>query len=123
MTMRVGRSMLQAVWVVPAVSAMVLAGSSAVADSRVAPGLYTSDTLSAGSVLLSREARVEGQELVLIGRYWIHTTETGGYVDLFPGHRAYLNGDGVGGYSGPAFLGPFHVGEFVLTPLPETDGR
>lgn len=92
-----------------------IAGAPA-ANAAVRPGTYTSTTLSAGSVLLAREGRVEGDELVLIGRYKIHPTETGGYVDFFPGHRVYMNDDGNGGYEGAAFLGPFAIGSFTLTP-------
>lgn len=101
---------------VAAIGISALVGFPAVASADVVPGPYTSVTVSAGSVLLSRDARVEGQELVLIGRYPIHPTPTGGWVDLFPGHRVFLNSDGRGGYTGPAFLGPFHIGEIVLTP-------
>lgn len=102
--------------IVAVVGAAVFVGAAGVASANVAPGPYTSTTVSAGSVLLARDARVEGQELVLIGRYPIHPTEAGGYVDLFPGHRVFLNSDGKGGYTGPAFLGPFLIGEIVLTP-------
>lgn len=86
------------------------------ASADVRPGTYTSTTLPAGSVLLAREGRAEGDELVLIGRYKIHPTETGGYVDFFPGHRVYMNDDGRGGYEGAAFLGPLFIGSFTLTP-------
>lgn len=86
------------------------------ASADVRPGTYTSTTLSAGSVLLAREGHVVGDELVLIGRYKIHPTDTGGYVDFFPGHRVYMNDDGHGGYEGAAFLGPLEIGTFTLTP-------
>ena len=101
---------------VAAFGAAAFIGAAGVASADVAPGPYTSITVSAGSVLLERDARVEGQELVLIGRYPIQPTSTGGYVDLFPGHRGFLNSDGHGGYTGPAFLGPFRIGEIVLAP-------
>ncbi|WP_333618409.1 hypothetical protein [Dietzia sp.] len=104
------------VFVVAGLGAGAMIASAGVASADVAPGLYTSSTISAGSVLLARDARVEGNELVLIGRYEIHPTPTGGYVDLFPGHRVFLNADGNGGYSGPAFLGPFEIGSISLTP-------
>lgn len=99
-----------------ALGAAALVGASGQASADVAPGTYTSTTLSAGSVLLERDGFVEGQELVLIGRYLIHPTPTGGYVDFFPGHRVFLNSDGRGGYTGPAFLGPFEIGAVSLTP-------
>ena len=99
-----------------AVGAGSLIAAVPAASADVRPGTYTSTTLSAGSVLLAREGRVEGDELVLIGRYKIHPTETGGYVDFFPGHRVYMNDDGNGGYEGAAFLGPFAIGSFTLTP-------
>lgn len=102
--------------VVGALGFSVIFGAGGVAAAEVAPGPYTSTTVSAGSVLLSRDARVEGREFVLIGRYPIHPTETGGYVDLFAGHRVFLDADGRGGYTGPAFLGPIRIGEIVLTP-------
>ncbi|WP_309234823.1 hypothetical protein [Nocardia sp. XZ_19_385] len=86
----------------------------AVAD--VEPGAYTSTTLSGGIVLLQRDARVEGGDLVLIGRYPIHSTPAGGYVDLFPGHRVELISDGRGGYAGPAYFGGVVIGSITLTP-------
>lgn len=91
-------------------------GTVGQASAAVAPGTYTSTTWSSGMVLLERDGRVEGQELVLIGRYPIHPTPTGGYVDFFPGHRVILNSDGRGGYSGPAFLGGVEIGSITLTP-------
>ncbi|GAA4820592.1 hypothetical protein [Tomitella cavernea] len=100
-----------------AIGAVALFGAACQASAEVAPGAYTSTTLSAGSVLLQRVGHVEGRDLVLIGRYPIHPTPTGGYVDFFPGHRVVMNSDGHGGYSGPAYLGPFVVGAFTLTPL------
>lgn len=116
MSVHVSRGQIRSLGVVAAVGAAAFVGFPAVASAEVAPGPYTSVTVSAGSVLLSRDARVEGQELVLIGRYPIHPTPTGGWVDLFPGHRVFMNADGHGGYTGPAFLGPFNIGEIVLTP-------
>lgn len=102
--------------VVVAVGAAALVGAAGHASADVAPGSYTSTTLSSGVVLLQRDARVEGQDLVLIGRYPIHPTPTGGYVDLFPGHRVFLNDDGHGGYAGPAYLGGVVIGSIALTP-------
>lgn len=116
MSVRIGRRQIRSLGMVVAVGVAAFVGFPAAASAEVAPGPYTSVTVSAGSVLLSRDARVEGRELVLIGRYPIHSTPTGGWVDLFPGHRVFLNADGHGGYTGPAFLGPFHIGEIVLTP-------
>ncbi|MQY22178.1 hypothetical protein [Nocardia macrotermitis] len=91
-------------------------GATGPASADVAPGTYTSTTLSSGVVLLQRDAHVEGQDLVLIGRYPIHPTPDGGYVDLFPGHRVVLNSDGHGGYTGPAYFGAVVVGAITLTP-------
>ncbi|WP_308426509.1 hypothetical protein [Nocardia camponoti] len=98
------------------VGAAVFLGGVGQAAADVEPGNYTSTTLSAGVVLLQRDARVEGGELVLIGRYPIHPTPTGGYIDLFPGHRVVLNSDGNGGYSGPAYFGDVEIGGITLTP-------
>lgn len=116
MSVHVSKRTIGSASTVAALGVAALIGSVGVASADVSPGTYTSFTVSAGSVLLEREARVEGQELVLIGRYPIHQTDTGGYVDLIPGHRVFLNSDGHGGYTGPAFLGPFRVGEIVLAP-------
>ncbi|MEU4596163.1 hypothetical protein [Nocardia sp. NPDC023988] len=99
-----------------AVGAATIFGAVGQASADVEPGAYTSTTLSAGIVLLQRDARVEGGELVLIGRYPIHPTPDGGYVDLFPGHRVVLISDGRGGYSGPAYLGGVEIGSITLTP-------
>lgn len=88
----------------------------AAAAPGVKPGAYTSTTISGGVVLLQREGRVVGDDLVLIGRYRIHPTRHGGYVDFFPGHRVYMNPDGRGGYRGPAYLGGALVGTFTLKP-------
>ncbi|WP_024796312.1 hypothetical protein [Tomitella biformata] len=99
-----------------AVSAAALVGAAGPASADVAPGAYTSTTSSSGVVLLQRDGQVQGQDLVLIGRYPIHPTPTGGYVDFFPGHRVFMNSDGQGGYDGPAYLGGLLVGTFTLTP-------
>ncbi|QDQ98319.1 hypothetical protein [Tomitella fengzijianii] len=99
-----------------AVGAVALFGAVGQASAEVAPGTYTSTTLSSGLILLQRDAHVEGNELVLIGRYPIHPTPTGGYVDVFPGHRIVMNSDGHGGYSGPAYLGSLVIGSITLTP-------
>jgi hypothetical protein len=88
----------------------------ATASAEVKPGTYTSTTKVGGTILLQREGRVAGGNLVLIGSYPIHHSANGDYVDFFPGHRAYLNPDGHGGYRGPAFLGGAPVGTFTLTP-------
>lgn len=101
---------------IAAISAVTLLGAAGQASADVAPGPYTSTTMAAGSVLLERGGQVDGGDLVLIGRYPIHPTADGGYIDFFPGHRVFLNSDGHGGYTGPAFLGGFEVGTFVLTP-------
>lgn len=101
---------------VVAVGGAALLGAAGPASADVAPGTYTSTTASSGIVLLQRDGQVQGQELVLIGRYPIHPTPTGGYVDFFPGHRVFMNDDGHGGYEGPAFLGGVVVGTFTLTP-------
>ncbi|MFE1591222.1 hypothetical protein [Nocardia sp. NPDC058705] len=99
-----------------AVGSAVLFGAAGQASADVEPGVYTSTTWSAGIVLLQREGRVEGGDLVLIGRYPIHSTPDGGYVDLFPGHRVVLISDGQGGYRGPAYLGGVEIGAITLTP-------
>ena len=99
-----------------AASAVAVLGVPGVASADVKPGAYTSTTWSSGAVLLQRQGRVEGGDLVLIGRYPIHRTAKGGYVDFFPGHRVFMNSDGHGGYSGPAYLGGAVVGRFTLTP-------
>lgn len=88
------------------------------ASADVAPGVYTSITASAGSVLLAREGRVENGHLNLIGSYPIHAAPEGGYfVDFFPGHRVYMDGDAASGYEGPAFLFGIPVGTFELRPV------
>lgn len=102
---------------VAAAGTMMLFGGVGQASADVAPGTYTSTTLSStGQVLLQRDGRVVGDDLVLIGRYRIHPTPAGGYVDFFPGHRVFMRSDGHGGYRGPAFLGGLVVGTFTLTP-------
>lgn len=102
--------------IVGAVGAATLFGTVGQAFADVEPGAYTSTTWSSGIVLLQRDARVEGGDLVLIGRYPIHSTPDGDYVDLFPGHRVVLISDGHGGYKGPASLGGVVVGAITLTP-------
>lgn len=99
-----------------AVGAATLFGAAGQAFADVEPGTYTSTTLSSGVVLLQRDARVEGGDLVLIGRYPIHPTPEGGYVDIFPGHRVVLISDGHGGYAGPAYFGDVVIGSITLTP-------
>lgn len=99
-----------------AVGAATLFGTVGRAVADVEPGVYTSTTWSSGIVLLQRDGRVEGGDLVLIGRYPIHSTPDGGYVDLFPGHRVVLTSDGHGGYRGPAYLGGVLIGAITLTP-------
>lgn len=116
MQIQASRSVIRSASVVMSVGLAALFGAAGHASADVASGPYTSTTLSAGSVLLEREGHVEGRELVLIGRYPIHPTPTGGYVDFFPGHRVFLNSDGQGGYVGPAFLGSFEIGAIALTP-------
>ncbi|MFD5176445.1 hypothetical protein ACFWM1_11605 [Nocardia sp. NPDC058379] len=99
-----------------AVGAATLVGAVGQAVADVEPGTYTSTTWSAGIVLLQRDGRVEDGNLVLIGRYPIHPTPDGGYVDLFPGHRVVLISDGQGGYAGPAYFGDVVIGSITLTP-------
>ncbi|MBO0852177.1 MAG: hypothetical protein J2P18_00235 [Nocardia sp.] len=99
-----------------AVGAATFFGAVGQASADVQPGAYTSTTLSSGIVLLQRGARVEGGDLVLIGRYPIHSTPGGGYVDLFPGHRVVLISDGHGGYNGPAYFDGAVIGAIALTP-------
>ena len=94
----------------------VLVAGPGDASAAVASGSYTSTTWSSGVVLLQRPARIEGGDLVLIGRYPIHPTARGGYVDLFPGHRVILDRDGHGGYAGPAYLNGVRIGSITLTP-------
>lgn len=116
MQLHIGPSLFRLASIATALGATAVVAAAGPASADVAPGRYTSTTLSAGSVLLERAGHVEGHELVLIGRYLIHPTPTGGYVDFFPGHRVFLNSDGQGGYAGPAFLGPFEIGAISLTP-------
>lgn len=110
------RAIARTAAIAAAVGAAAVLGTAGQAAADVAPGTYTSTTLSGGIVLLQREAHVQGHDLVLIGRYPIHPTPTGGYVDLFPGHRVILNSDGHGGYTGPAYFGGTVVGSISLTP-------
>ncbi|MEV0432396.1 hypothetical protein [Nocardia sp. NPDC050413] len=116
MSIRVRPMMVRTVVLGAAMGAATFFGSSGQAFADVEPGVYTSTTWSAGLVLLQRDGRVEGGELILIGRYPIHPTPDGGYVDLFPGHRVFLISDGHGGYGGPAYLGGVEVGSITLTP-------
>ncbi|NMO03288.1 hypothetical protein HH308_18915 [Gordonia sp. TBRC 11910] len=99
-----------------AVGAGVLFGAAGHASADVKPGTYTSTTLVGGTVLLQRDGHVEGHDLVLIGRYPIHSTPNGGWVDLFPGHRVFMISDGHGGYAGPAYLNGVVIGSIKLTP-------
>lgn len=99
-----------------AVGAATLFGVVGHASADVAPGKYTSITSSAGVVLLQRDAHVQGHELVLIGRYPIHPTRNGGYVDVMPGHRIVMNSNGHGGYTGPAYFGNTVIGSITLKP-------
>ncbi len=116
MSQRIRAAVVRTAAVAVATGSVALFGAAGQAAADVAPGTYTSTTWSGGLVLLQREGHVEGQDLVLIGRYPIHPTPTGGYVDFFPGHRVVMNSDGHGGYSGPAYLGGIVVGGFTLTP-------
>ena len=99
-----------------ALGAITLTGQPGQASASVASGTYTSTTWVGNTIVLQREGRVVGNDLVLIGHYPIHSTATGGYVDFFPGHRVFMNRDGHGGYKGPAYLGGAMVGTFTLTP-------
>ncbi len=118
MSTRTRAAVVRTAAVAAAAGATMVFGAAAQASAEVAPGTYTSTTtLSTGSVVLQRVGHVEGQDLVLIGRYPIHPTPTGGYVDFFPGHRVVFNSDGHGGYSGAAYLGGIVVGTGTLTPL------
>ncbi|MFF5035593.1 hypothetical protein [Nocardia salmonicida] len=117
MSIRAARpTMVRTAVIAVAVGAATFFGTAGQALADVEPGAYTSTTWSSGIVLLQRDARVEGGELVLIGRYPIHSTPDGGYVDLFPGHRVVLISDGHGGYTGPAYFGDVVVGAITLTP-------
>lgn len=102
--------------VLAAVSAAAVLVAPGQASADVRAGTYTSTTWSGRTILLQRTAHVQGGDLVLIGRYPIHRTAKGGYVDFFPGHRVFMNSDGHGGYRGPAYLGGSVVGSFTLTP-------
>ncbi|MEV6276809.1 hypothetical protein [Nocardia sp. NPDC051832] len=116
MSIRARPAVFRTAAIAVAVGAATLFGTVGQASADVEPGPYTSTTWSAGIVLLQRDARVEGGELVLIGRYPIHPTPEGGYVDLFPGHRVLLISDGRGGYAGPAYFGGVEIGSITLTP-------
>ncbi len=116
MSIRTRPAIIRTAAIAVAVGAATLFGAAGQAFADVVPGDYTSTTWSSGIVLLQRDGRVEGGDLVLIGRYPIHPTPDGGYVDLFPGHRVVLTSDGHGGYQGPAYLGGVVVGSITLTP-------
>lgn len=116
MSTRARPAIVRTAAIAAAVGAATLFGAAGQAVADVEPGPYTSTTWSGGVVLLQRDARVEGGELVLIGRYPIHSTPDGGYVDLFPGHRVVLISDGHGGYRGPAYFGGLEIGAITLTP-------
>lgn len=116
MSMRARPAIFRIAAIAVAAGAATVFGAVGQAFADVEPGAYTSTTWSAGIVLLQRDARVEGGELVLIGRYPIQSTPDGGYVDLFPGHRVVLISDGRGGYAGPAFFGGVEIGSITLTP-------
>lgn len=113
---RARQAIIRTAAITAAVGAAAVFGVAGQASADVTPGTYTSTTLSGGVVLLQRQAHVQGHDLVLIGRYPIHSTAKGGYVDLFPGHRVFLNRDGHGGYSGPAYFGGTVIGSITLTP-------
>ena len=106
----------RSVAVVAIAASATVVGIPGQASASVKSGVYTSTTWSGGTILLQREGRVAGNQLVLIGRYPIHNTARGGYVDFFPGHRVFMNPDGRGGYRGPAYLGGARIGTFTLTP-------
>ncbi|GAA4672957.1 hypothetical protein [Gordonia humi] len=116
MRTRARRNLVRAGSVAVAVGTALTLGAVGHASADVRPGTYTSTTWSGGTVLLKRDAHVQGGDLVLIGRYRIHPTTSGGYVDLFPGHRVVLNRDGHGGYRGPAYFGGARIGSITLTP-------
>ncbi|GAA3042585.1 hypothetical protein GCM10010528_22920 [Gordonia defluvii] len=111
-----GTVLVRAAAIAAAIGAGILLGVPGQASADVKPGTYTSTTLSGGAVLLQRGGQVVGHDLVLIGRYPIHSTPTGGYVDFFPGHRVFMISDGHGGYKGPAYLNGVVIGSFALTP-------
>lgn len=116
MSINIRPAMARTAAIVVALGVTAVVGAPGLASAEVKSGAYTSTTWSSGTILLQRQGRVEGNELVLIGRYRIHETARGGYVDFFPGHRVFMNSDGHGGYSGPAYLGGAVVGRFTLTP-------
>ncbi|RDI49974.1 hypothetical protein DFR68_106412 [Nocardia mexicana] len=116
MSLRARPAIVRTAAIAVAVGVTTLFGTAGQAFADVEPGAYTSTTWSSGIVLLQRDARVEGGDLVLIGRYPIHSTPDGGYVDLFPGHRVVMISDGHGGYEGPAYFGGVVIGAITLTP-------
>lgn len=111
-----GPAVVRSAVIAAAAGSAIFFGAAGHASAEVAPGPYVSTTWSGGVVLLQRDARVEGGELVLIGRYPIISTPEGGYVDIFPGHRVVMNSDGRGGYAGPSFFGGVEIGAITLTP-------
>lgn len=116
MSKHVNRTIARTVAVAVTVSSAALLGVAGEANAEVKSGNYVSTTWSSGIVLLQRNAQVRGGDLVLIGRYKIHPTRTGGYVDVMPGHRIILNRDGHGGYKGPAYFNGAVIGSITLTP-------
>ena len=116
MPTRIRRNVLRTASVAVAVTTAAVLAPVGQASADVKSGNYVSTTWSGGTVLLRRDGRVENGQLVLIGRYPIHKTRNGGYVDFFPGHRVFMNPDGHGGYRGPAYLGGAVIGSFTLTP-------
>ncbi|WP_018179110.1 hypothetical protein [Jongsikchunia kroppenstedtii] len=116
MPIRANRVIARTAAIAIAIGGAALFGAAGHASADIPPGTYTSTTLAGGVVLLQRDAHVDGNQLVLIGRYPIHPTPTGGYVDLFPGHRVILNSDGHGGYTGPAYFGGTVIGSISLLP-------
>lgn len=116
MSMYTNRTFARSTAFAVSIAAAALLGVAGNAGADVKPGTYTSITESSGVVLLQRTGHVRGGDLVLIGRYPIHPTRTGGYADVFPGHRVFMNSDGHGGYSGPAYFNGVRIGTFVLKP-------
>ncbi|WOC14287.1 hypothetical protein MP11Mi_34020 [Gordonia sp. MP11Mi] len=116
MSKHAGPAIARTAAIAVAMAASVVFGAVGQVSANVQPGNYTSTTRSLNTILLQRDARVAGGDLVLLGRYPIHRTPYGGYVDLFPGHRVVLISDGHGGYRGPAYLGGVVIGTITLTP-------
>lgn len=110
------RTIARTTAVAVSISVAAVLGVAGTAGADVKPGAYTSITESSGVVLLQRTGYVRNGELVLIGRYRIHPTRTGGYADVFPGHRVFMNRDGHGGYTGPAYFNGVRIGTFILKP-------